>query len=41
MDKKIITFSNNDIAKHKFHFHKNPILIDDVDINKIIVSKYF
>ena len=22
--------------KRKFHFHRNPILIDNVDINKII-----
>ena len=26
------------IKKHKFHYHKNLILIEDVDINKIIVS---
>ena len=29
---------DTEIKKHKFHYHKNPILIDDVDINKIIVS---
>ena len=25
--------------KNKFHYHKNPILMDDVDINKNIVPK--
>ena len=38
MDEKITTFGNNKIEKHKFYCHKNPILIDGVDINKIIVS---
>ena len=38
MDKKITTFGNNKIEKHKVYCHKNPILIDGVDINEIIVS---
>ena len=29
---------DTEIKKHKFHYHKNLILIEDVDINKIIVS---
>ena len=33
MDRKIYTV----IEKHKFYCHKNPIIIDDVDIDKIIV----
>ena len=33
MDRKIYTV----IEKHKFCCHKNPIIIDDVDIDKIIV----
>ena len=33
MDKKI-----GDTEKHKFHYHKDLILIDDADINKILVS---
>ena len=37
-DKKIIAFGDNESERHKFHFHKNPILIDDVDINNTIVS---
>ena len=27
-----------EIGKHKFHYYQNPVLIDDVDINKVIVS---
>ena len=33
-----ITFSNTEIEKHKFHYHKNPILIDDIDVNEVILS---
>ena len=29
---------DTEIKKHKFHYHKNLILIEDIDINKIIVS---
>ena len=35
---KVIPFGDTEIEKHKFYCHKNPILIDDLDINKIIVS---
>ena len=38
MDAKIIAFGDTEIEKQKFHNHKNPILIDDVDINKIMTS---
>ena len=38
MDKKIIAFRDTEIEKHKFHCHKNPILIDDAYINKITLS---
>ena len=31
--KKIIAFGDIETEKHKFHWYKNPILIDDVDIN--------
>ena len=31
-------FCDTEIEKHKFPCHKNPIFLDDVDINKIIVS---
>ena len=37
MDKKIINFDNNEIEKYKFHQYKNPISINNIDINKIIV----
>ena len=38
MDKKIIAFRDTEIEKHKFHCHKNPILIDDAYVNKITLS---
>ena len=31
-------FGNAEVEKHKFYSHKKPILIDDVDIDKILVS---
>ena len=38
MDKKIKAFDDTQIENPKFHCHKNQILIDGVDIKKIIVS---
>ena len=38
MHKEIIAFSNIDLEKHKFHQHKNPISVYDVNINRIVVS---
>ena len=38
MGKKIITFSNTEVDKQKFHQHKGPISINDVHISKIVVS---
>ena len=38
MGKEIIIIRNTEVEKHKFHEHKSPISIGDVDINKIIVS---
>ena len=38
MDKINTAFGDTVIEKHKFQNHKNPILIDDVDISKIILS---
>ena len=32
---------NIEIENNKFHQHKSPILVYDVDINKIIVSSEF
>ena len=37
-DKKIIKFDDTKIEKFKFHQHKSPFLIDNIDINKIVVS---
>ena len=31
-------FGDTEIGKRKFHCHKNQILIDDLDMNKTIVS---
>ena len=37
MDNKVIKFDDTEIEKYKFHQHKIPILINNIDINKIIV----
>ena len=36
MDKKLIVFGDTEIEKQKFHCLKIPVLIDDVDIDKIL-----
>ena len=38
MDKNIIKFDDTEIEEYKFHQNKSPILIIDIDVNKIIVS---
>ena len=38
MDKKIVKFGDTEIEKHKFHEHKNAILINNINIKKKIVS---
>ena len=38
MDKKIIKFDDTEIEKYKFDQYKRPILIDNIDVNKIVVS---
>ena len=38
MAKKVIKFGDTEIEKHEFHQHKNPILRNNIDINKIVVS---
>ena len=38
MDKKIIKFDDTEMEEYKFHQNKSPVLINDIDINKIIVS---
>ena len=34
----ILTFTDIEIEKLKFHHNKNPILMDDININKILIS---
>ena len=38
MDKKIIKFDDTEIEEYKFHQNKSPISINNIDINKIVVS---
>ena len=38
MIKKIIKFDNTEIEEYKFHQNKRSILINDIDINRIVVS---
>ena len=38
MDKKNIKFDDTEIEEYEFHQYKYPILIDNIDINKILVS---
>ena len=34
MYKAVIEFGDNEIEKRKFHYHKNPISIDGIDLIK-------
>ena len=38
MGKEILTFGDTETGKNKFHHHKSPIFLKDVDIEKILVS---
>ena len=38
VEKTIIKVDENETQKHKFHPHKRPISIKNIDINKIVVS---
>ena len=38
MNEEILVFANIGINKLKFHHHKNPLMIDDVDTDNILVS---
>ena len=38
MDKKVIKFDDTEIEEYKYHQNKSPISINNVDINKIVVS---
>ena len=39
MEKTIIKCGDIEIEKQKFHQHKRPISIKNIDINKIVASK--
>ena len=41
MHKKIIKLDDTETEEYEFHHYKNPILIKDIDINKIVVSNKF
>ena len=38
MGKEILTFGDTEIEKNKFYHYKTPILLKDVDIEKVLVS---
>ena len=38
MNKKIIKFDDTEIEEYKFYQNRSPISINDIDINKIIIS---
>ena len=40
IDKEIVKFVGTEIEKYKFHQHKSPILIDDIDISEIWSNWY-
>ena len=39
MVKEIITFGDIEVDKDRFHQYRSPILIGEVNINEILVSK--
>ena len=41
MGKQIITFGNTEIEKHKFHQHKSPVSIYDVNVDRTEVPNRF
>ena len=38
MNKKIIKFDDTQIEKYKFQQYKSPFLMDNIDVNKIVLS---
>ena len=38
MDKKVIKFDDTEIEENEFYQYKSPIWVNDIDINKIVVS---
>ena len=41
MDKKVIKFDDTEIKEYQFHQYRSPILINAIDINKIVTSNKF
>ena len=41
MDEKIIKFDDTEFEEYEFHQYKSPISINDIDIDKIVVSYKF
>ena len=41
MDKKFIKFDDTETEEFEFHQFKSPISINDLDVNKIVVSNKF
>ena len=41
MSIKIIKFYDTEIEEYEFHSYKYPVLISNIDINKIVVSMNF
>ena len=39
--KKIIKLDDTNIEEYEFHQYKSPILVNNVDINKLVVSNKF
>ena len=39
MGKEILMIGDIEIEKNKFYCHKSPILLKDIDIEKVLVSK--
>ena len=38
MAKQIVTFGDIEVERHKFHQHKNPISVHDVNTDRIVLS---
>ena len=38
MNKKIIKFDDTQIEKYNFQQYKSPFLMDNIDVNKIVLS---
>ena len=39
MGKETLTFGHIEIEKNRFYRHKTPVLLKDVDIEKVLISK--